>query len=59
MEKDMDFLSQWLVCEGLNKVVEIFRGEFLILESFPVLYRGHYLSYIMYRKIKETLAQFK
>ena len=28
MGKDMDFMSQWLVREGLDKLVEIFRGEF-------------------------------
>ena len=54
MGKDTDFLSQWLVHEGLDKLVEIFRGEFLILESFPVLYRSNYLSYIIYWTSKET-----
>ena len=59
MGKDTDFLSQWLVHEGLDKLVEIFRGEFLILESFPVLYRSNYLSYIIYRTSKETNAANK
>ena len=48
-----NFTSQWLVGKGLHvyKLVEISRGELLILESFPVLYRSNYLSYIIYRKI--------
>ena len=29
MGKDMDFVSQWLVHKGLDKLAEIFRGEFL------------------------------
>ena len=33
--------------------------SFLILESFPVLYRSNNLSYIIYRKIKETYVANK
>ena len=47
---------KWLVHEGLDKLVEIFSGQFLILESFPVFYKSNYLSYIIYRTIKETNA---
>ena len=53
MGKDVDFVLQWLVYEGLDKLV-ILRRECLILESFPVLYRSNYFSYIFYRIIKET-----
>ena len=57
--KIIDFTSQKLVREGLDKLVEIFEVSFLILESFPVLYRSSYLSYIIYQKIKETYVANK
>ena len=57
--KGIDFESHWLAHEGLDKLVEIFRGGFLILEEFPVLYRSNYLSYIIYKMIKETKSTNK
>ena len=32
--KDMDFESQWLIREGLDKLVENFRGEFFNSRKF-------------------------
>ena len=32
--KDVDFVSQWLIREGLDKLVEIFRGEFSNFRKF-------------------------
>ena len=34
VEKDIDFELQWLVREGLDKLVEIFRGEFSKFRKF-------------------------
>ena len=53
-------LHDTMACpRSTGQVVEIFRGEFLIIESFPVLYRSNYLSYIIYLKTKETYAANK
>ena len=35
VRKDMDFVSQWLVREGLDKLIEVFRGEFSNFRKFP------------------------
>ena len=46
-----------VVCpQRTRQALRFLEVSFLILESFPVLCRSNYLSYIIYRKIKETYA---
>ena len=48
-----------LSAKDWTSLLRFLETSLLILESFPALYRSNYLSYIIYRKIKETYAANK
>ena len=55
----------WILCHSgwsakdWTSLLRFLEVSLLILENFPVLYSDNYLSYIIYRKIKETNAAIK